>query len=251
MTLQEDIEQADFIRKDRQILNDAHSDLLGGFSYLSDLYEFGEKLEEFKRYRSEVDDLHRFLFKETKYKHSTFRFQMRKNAKAIEAISRELQAHEFDRAIVSELQNREYEPEVEVEKLPGILEGKSIELSDEEIARRARVLSDAFEELVGTADPRSREQIFEKRLGLLDQAADLLRQLEEEYEFRLIEDGLEDGEGGTLEITTIIGLALLTEVFVAYMLLGFGVYSVEADVDEDKILTGLGVLANILIVAPI
>ena len=64
----------------------------------------------------------------------------------------------------------------------------------------------------------------------------MLRQLDDEYESRLVEEGLEDGEGGTLGITTIVGLALLIVVSIAYMLLGFGIYSAEYVEDEDKIL---------------
>jgi hypothetical protein len=249
MTLQEDIEQAEFMTKDRRILNEAHTELLRGFSYFVDVYDFAKKLEEFKRYRSDVDDLHRFLFKETKYKHTSFRYQIRKNASAIEDIGRELRAYEFDNAIVSHLQQRDFEPEWDAEILPEILEGKSMELSDEQVARRGAILSEAIEDLIGPYESPSRERIIEGRLGLLDQAADLLRQLDEEYESRLTEDGLEDGEGGTLGITTIVGLALLVVVFIAYMLLGFGIYSADSVGDGGEILASLGGLAKILIVA--
>lgn len=251
MTLQEDIEQAEFNEKDRRMLNEAYTELLRGFSYFVDVYEFAKKLEEFKCYRSDVDDLHRFLFKETKFKHNSFQYQIRKNANAIEDISRELREYQFDDAIVSDLQQRDFEPEWDAKRIPEILEGKSMELNDEQITKRTRILSEAIEDMIGSYEPSSREQIIEERLRLLDQAASLLRQLDEEYESRLTEDGLEKGEGGTLGISTIVGIALLVVVFIAYMLLGFGIYSADSVEDEDKILTGLVVLANILFVAPL
>lgn len=158
-------------------------------------------------------------------------------ARSFKEFSEIIRSLGLDRPIRSALQKENFEIDIEIlEELSRAEKPKRI--SKEEIEIVKIIAKDWKNE-------KAWKMVQEEGAKILDNAANALRSLSDEYEKTMKEEGLIEGKGGTVPLTKLVGLAVLFSA--GGGLIGRDIFF---DGSSDSVIRGSGLIGSGLLALP-
>lgn len=247
-SLEERLSEVEVSERERKQARQYHGNLVGTLSYLLDAYELAEQVDQLDE---APDELHRFLFRHTKFTEDAYEFRVcRLAGSAVEYTSEQMRVLELSSQIRDALQQSGF-PELASEELVSSTKGLSDDqIPEGEYERRLRIIDEVLEDLVFDDILQGFAEEFELNSNeLLEYGSQWIADSNEEYESRLAEEDLIDEQGGTPVLPQIIGLAMLLCVGCIHILRGFGYLWPDSE-NVDEVLTGVSVIGGALLGAP-